>query len=268
MDQRMSGRVEEGMDVLDRNGQKIGKAGESLGQYFNVDSGFLGMKEYYVPYDAVTDVREDAAIVNVDKDNLDRMGWDQRPDERNLTTDAGSARMDRADTTRMGRAEGDTLQLREEELEPRKHMEQTGEVKLRKEVHTEHRTMDVPVSREEVVVERHPVDRRPADSADFRPEGETIRVPVREEQVTVEKRPVVTEEVTVGKRPVTDTQKVSGTVRREEAKVVREGDIDVADEGASGAWNRQTDRPMSGTSPGHQHQWVGGRCSCGATQPS
>ena len=263
MDQRMGARVQEGMDVLDRNGQKIGKAGEDMGRYFNVDSGFLGMKEYYVPYDAVTDVRENAAIVNVDKDNLDQMGWNQRPEDRELNADADTTRMGRTDTTSAGRFEGDTVRLREEQLEPRKHMEQTGEVQLRKDVHTEHKTMDVPVSREEVVIERHPVDRRPADDADFREEGQTIRVPVREEQVSVEKRPVVTEEVTVGKRPVTETQTVSGDVRREEAKVEREGDIDVADERATGSWTR----PAAGTTPGHQHQWVNGRCTCGATQP-
>ncbi len=43
---------------------------------------------------------------------------------------------------------------REEELEARKQRVETGEVKVRKEVHTEHKTMDVPVQREEVVVER------------------------------------------------------------------------------------------------------------------
>jgi len=45
------------MDVRDVDGEKIGKAGETLGEYFNVDAGFLGMKEYYVPFDAITDVR-------------------------------------------------------------------------------------------------------------------------------------------------------------------------------------------------------------------
>jgi len=42
------------MDVCDLDSNKIGKAGEKLGDYFNVDAGFLGTKEYYVPFDAVT----------------------------------------------------------------------------------------------------------------------------------------------------------------------------------------------------------------------
>src|SRR5919199_2900364 len=70
-------QVREGMDVLDQNGEKIGKAGETLGggRYFNVDAGFLGMHEYYVPFDAVTEVQEDAVFVNVTKDRLGEMGW-------------------------------------------------------------------------------------------------------------------------------------------------------------------------------------------------
>ena len=61
-------------------------------------------------------------------------------------------------------------------------------------------------------------------------EGGTIEVPVREEEVNVEKRPVVTEEVEIGKRAVQDTERVSGTVRREEARVEREGDVEVEGE--------------------------------------
>ena len=52
-------------------------------------------------------------------------------------------------------------------------------------------------------------------------------MPLGGELVEVEKEPVVTEEVEVGKRPVTETERVSGTVRREEARVEREGDVDV-----------------------------------------
>ena len=50
---------------------------------------------------------------------------------------------------------GQTVQVKEEELQARKQPVETGEVKVRKEVHTEHKSMDVPVQREEVVIERH-----------------------------------------------------------------------------------------------------------------
>jgi len=45
--------------------------------------------------------------------------------------------------------------------------------------------------------------------------------------LSVERRAVVTEEIHVGKRHVQDTQQVSGTVRREEARIEQDGDVDV-----------------------------------------
>lgn len=119
-----------------------------------------------------------------------------------------------------------TIPVREERLRVRKQPTRVGEVKVRKETHTEHRTLEVPVRREEVVVERRPARGRRAASADIGA-SEEIRVPVREEQVWVEKEPVVTEEVTVGKRAVADTEQVSGTVRKEKVRVDTEGDAHV-----------------------------------------
>jgi uncharacterized protein (TIGR02271 family) len=133
--------------------------------------------------------------------------------------DTAASRTTRDDTER-------TLQLREEELQARKQTLETGKVRIGKEVVSEEKTLEVPVTREEVTVERHPVERRPAEGA-IGDEDQTIRVPVHEEQVSVDKRAVVTEEINVGKRKVQETTEVSGTVRREEARIEGEGDVDV-----------------------------------------
>ncbi len=140
--------------------------------------------------------------------------------------------------------EAETIPLREEELRVRKRAMPAGEVEIRKEVVTEYRTIEVPVQREEIIVERRPagersVEGRPvegreladlpvAELADLA-EGETIRIPVREEEVVIEKRPVIREEVEVSKRRVTETEQVAGTVQREEVRVEREGDVRLRD---------------------------------------
>jgi len=120
----------------------------------------------------------------------------------------------------------DTIRVHEEKLHAHKTPVQTGEVKVRKEVVTEHQTIDVPVQREEVVIERHAVADQCAPGSEIRA-GEEIRIPVKEEQVHVGKQAVVKEEVSVGKRLVTETEHVSGDVRKEKVKVEREGDVDV-----------------------------------------
>ena len=129
-------------------------------------------------------------------------------------------------------ADREHLELREEELRVEKERIQAGEVRLRKEVVTEKRSIDVPVTREEVVIERRPVEGREARTGDI-DEGEEIRIPVMEERVHVEKEPVVREEVTLGKRRVEDTERVSETVRREEARIESEGRTNVTGGGTA-----------------------------------
>jgi uncharacterized protein (TIGR02271 family) len=125
---------------------------------------------------------------------------------------------------------GEKIQLHEEELQVHKQPVETGAVRARKEAVTEHRTMEIPVQREEVVIERQAPRGEPTSASDIAP-GEEIRVPVSEEQVTVEKHPVVKEEVAVGKRAVQDTKQVGGTVRKEQVRVEREGEVDVRGSG-------------------------------------
>jgi len=121
---------------------------------------------------------------------------------------------------------GQTIPVREEELHARKQAVEAGEVRVRKDVVTEHKSVEVPVRREEVVVERHAPTGQHAATSEVS-EGEEIRIPVMEEQVSVTKTPVVKEEVTVGKRVVQGTEKVTGEVRKEKVRVEREGDVDV-----------------------------------------
>src|SRR4051812_408416 len=119
------------------------------------------------------------------------------------------------------------VQLRGEMLQAHKERVNRGEVRLRKEVVSENRSIEVPVTREELVIER-------TEASGGTPTGaigsdKEIRVPLSEERVTVEKTPIVTGEVKVGKRQVQDTKTISDTVRHEEARIDKDGDIDVDD---------------------------------------
>jgi uncharacterized protein (TIGR02271 family) len=132
-------------------------------------------------------------------------------------------------TARMDTRAGETIELKEERLNVAKHPVETGEVRVHKEVHTENKTIEVPVEREEVVIERTPVHGRATTEGML--EGEEIRIPVREEQVDVTKHAVVNEEVKVGKRIIQDTEKVTGQVRKEEIHVDQTGDANVRNTG-------------------------------------
>ncbi len=111
------------------------------------------------------------------------------------------------------------LRLREEQLQVNKQRVAHGEVRLRKEVLTENQTLDVPVTREELVIERRPVSGRDVSTDDRIGDSEECVYHLSREKVDVSKRTVPTEEVSVGKREVQETEQVSGTVRREELKI-------------------------------------------------
>jgi photosynthetic reaction center H subunit len=127
--------------------------------------------------------------------------WRQNRDNLG-TTDRDEARITRA----------------EEELAIGKRRVQAGEVNVEKQVETEHISEPVSVRREEVTVERRPIEEgRTAANATI---GEDeIRVPVTEEEVIVEKRPVVKEEIVIRKHAVEDTKEVEADVRKERVEV-------------------------------------------------
>jgi uncharacterized protein (TIGR02271 family) len=121
-----------------------------------------------------------------------------------------------------------SIQLKKEEVHPRKESREAGEVRVRKDVVTEHKTFDVPVTKEEVVVERRQVARK-AGSGESVSANEEIRIPLREEEVRIEKDTVVNEEVSIGKRAVTDTRHVAADAKREELHVEQKGRAVVKD---------------------------------------
>ena len=231
-------QVRDGMDVFDADNEKVGTVAETAEGYLRVPTGFLGMgKEQYIPFSAIRSVDGEAIHLSVAKDGLDELEYAQAPMEADGEYDGTT--VERTTTTTTARdtpgaprpaMDGEqTLELREEELRARKHAVQTGKVELAKEVVSEQRTIDVPVTHEEVTIERRAVDHQPSDS----PIGETdatISIPVRQEQVTADKRAVVYEEVNVGKRAVQDTEHVSETVRREQAVVDKEGAVKIEGE--------------------------------------
>ena len=85
---------------------------------------------------------------------------------------------------------------------------------------TEKKTIKVPVTHEELIVEKRPPKDSTSSSAQGPVKSKTeIKVPLNREEVEVTKEPFVKEEVVVKKKPVTETRTVSDTVRKEKIKM-------------------------------------------------
>jgi uncharacterized protein (TIGR02271 family) len=100
------------------------------------------------------------------------------------------------------------VQLFGEVLRVRKEKVTGGEVRVRKESVTHVETVEVPVTREHLVVEHSDENGRTAQE-------DSIRVPLSEERVHIDKDTVLREEYKVGKREVTQNELISDRVRRE-----------------------------------------------------
>ena len=108
------------------------------------------------------------------------------------------------------------IQLLGEVLRVHKQKIDRGEVTVRKDVVTETRTIQVPVRREELVIERRPPSGGPEEGTAA---GQEVRIPLSEETASVDKDTVVREEIAVGKKPVQETREMTGEVKHEELVV-------------------------------------------------
>ena len=205
-------QIQTGTDVYGSDGEKIGSVAGVADNYFVIEKGFILTTDIYVPMSAVRDVEDDRVVLSMTKDEVENANWSNEPtddghdeDEHPLHADSSSEISDGTDH--------DVLERREERLTVDKEVEQAGEVHVGKHVVEDRQAVDVPVTREEVSIERRSVDRPAGDEALTE---DSIDIPVYEEHVETSKEARVVEELELDKTAVTDTERVEETVRREE----------------------------------------------------
>jgi uncharacterized protein (TIGR02271 family) len=161
-------------------------------------------QEWVIPTDAIIGCTDDMVSLRSDWSDLRSRAHEYAPDEFDSLVAGGSVQS----------RDSASLELREEELRVRKQTRELGAVELRKDVVAERHVLDIPVTHEELILERQPVD--PPEPTDT-PVAErlALRVVLREEVAVADKQPVVTEAVRAGRRTVRDTQHIETTVRKE-----------------------------------------------------
>lgn len=126
-------------------------------------------------------------------------------------------RLDVADHDRRDVTDADSVVVKDEHLNVGTERRASGRVRLRKQAYTTTETVEVPVTREEVVVERESVDPNSAEARTAGRDGD-VEVTTYEETPVVNKT-VDAEKVSLGKRQVQDTETVTEEVRHEDVKV-------------------------------------------------
>jgi uncharacterized protein (TIGR02271 family) len=257
-----------GGQVVDSNGDKIGKVGQvflddKTGEpaWVTVKTGMFGGAESFVPLERAS-VNGDDVTVPYDKSKVkdaprveDSDGHLEPHEENDLYTYYGMAseNSDQAQrppagdqaqrppageqvSDRQGAGhdtsgpDTDTAMTRsEEQLHVGTTTETAGKARLRKYIVTENVTQTVPVSHEEVRIEREPITE--ANRGDAMSGGdlteEDHEVELKAERVVVDKHTVPVERVQMGTETVTETQTVDEQVRKEQIEA-ETGDARVA----------------------------------------
>lgn len=156
-----------------------------------------------------------------------------RDDSTVGTTDAYAAQDSGADRETVGHdtsgpTTDDAMTLSEEQVNVGTRTEEAGRARLRKYVVTEQVTQTVPVSHEEVRIEREPITDANVGDATSGPDisEEEHEVVLHAERPVVEKEAVPVERVRLDTETVTENVNVTEDVRKEQLDV--DGDTDVA----------------------------------------
>jgi uncharacterized protein (TIGR02271 family) len=239
-----------GQDVYDESGEKIGSAAEvylddETGQpeWVTVRTGLFGTRESFVPIrDA--DLTDDGVRVPVSKDRvkdapkIDTDGHLSPQEEQELyryyglgngtaqtttqtTTGTGTDTRAAVGHDTSGPTTDDAMTLSEERLDVGMRSEEVGRARLRKYVVTENVTTTVPVSHEEVRIEREPITDANVGNAMNGPaiSEEEHEVTLHAERPVVEKEAVPVERVRLDKETVVENETVSEGLRKEEIEV-------------------------------------------------
>lgn len=219
--------IEPGTNVYSSDDEAVGDVEEVGTNYLLVRKGLFFVKERYIPFDAVSRVAADGVYLNVAKEQLDAMTWDEPPVETTIRQTAGTtldtdvtvAAVDRSETVTERDEVDATIPVVEEELHIGKREVEGGGVRVT--THME----EVPVSEqvtlrdETVAVDRRVVDRPVTDADLAAMTNETIEVHETDEEAVVAKQARVVEEVVVRKDVGERTETVQDTVRRTQVDV-------------------------------------------------
>jgi uncharacterized protein (TIGR02271 family) len=244
-----------GATVVDPSNNKVGTVGQVYvdpdnGQpnWMSVKTGLFGTSESFVPLEQAT-WDDEKVHVRYEKDfikdapRIDTDGALSEADEHELyryygtgtggsgadTATTGSSDTDRGSVGQEASGPpADTAMTRsEEQLHVSTEKRPTGRARLRKHVVTENETVTVPVTREEVRLEREPISDGNVGPAMDGPaiSEQEHEVILNEERVVVDKEAVPVERIRLDKDTVTEQEQVSEEVRKER--------IDLDDDGTT-----------------------------------
>jgi len=185
--------------------EDLGEVQEVQGNYVLVQKGLINKEKFYIPKDQAESYDGDVLRFKISQEDLN-----QYQHEPPSIWDSDSIQETTTDERDIDEGR---IPLTEEKLDVSKRYQEDQATITKKPVN-ETKTVEVPVTREEISIERRPASGQKEAQSPIQSE-KNIKIPLKREEAEVIKKPYVKEEVAVKKKKVTDKKKITEDVTSE-----------------------------------------------------
>lgn len=200
------------------NDEDLGEVQEIVNGYVEVQRGLINKEKFYIPQNKVESYDGSILRFHISESEINKYTGDSSPPSIEDQHDSTTV-IDRGGGSGGGikvEPEDIPIPLEGENLDLSKKIK-VGQTTITKEPVTETKTVQVPVTHEEISIEtRSPNDQTEAQTPIS--SKQNITIPIKKEEVEVTKNPIVEDEILVSKKPVTETKEVSEETASENTK--------------------------------------------------
>jgi len=188
------------------NDEDFGEVQDIQGNYVLVQKGIIDKEKFYIPKDQAESYDGDVLRFRISQEDLNQFQheppsiWDSDSTQETTTYER--------DTNE------ERIPLSEERLDVSKESQEDQATITKKPV-TETKTVEVPLTREEISIERRPASGQTEAQSPIQSEEE-ITIPLKREEAQVSKKPYVKEEAVIKKKAFRDTKEITEDVTSEE----------------------------------------------------
>ncbi|HYO07227.1 MAG TPA: DUF2382 domain-containing protein [Phototrophicaceae bacterium] len=220
--------------------EAIGTGGVDLGEVYGVGDAYIitqkglsDKKWYHIPKSSAESF--DGNVLRLKVNESDLLSFEKTEDQE--IRDNSSATSNLSD---MPKETETTVPLMAENLEVVKHVTE-DDIHITKEPIKETKTVEIELTREEISIERRPVQKdsysglTSAQSNEQNPNASpidgpvetrtVISIPLKREEPVITKTPYVKEEIVVKKKPVSETKSITEDITYERAKYDNKDDV-------------------------------------------
>ncbi|HEY9387835.1 MAG TPA: YsnF/AvaK domain-containing protein [Nitrososphaeraceae archaeon] len=199
------------------NDEDLGEVQEVGDTYVLVQKGFINKEKFYIPQAMVESYDDGILRFKISEEEIKTKYLGDSPPTPPPSTSTSTG-TDKEQEEEEEEPETTRIPLVEEKLNTSKKEVVYKEATLIKEPVTETKTVEVPVTHEELIIERRPGSESTIPTSELKPpvtSKEEVKIPLKKEEVEVKKEPYVKEEVVIKKRRISETKTITEEVKSE-----------------------------------------------------